>query len=141
MVMVLAACGQSPPPRGTLPDAATVIPEPQACAVLVGESLGVAVEDVIANTGADGVLQSGDLLVSVDGEAVTSATVLREIVERAPLDWLIDGGQAVSDLAQNLGGSGEPGQSLGERLEEIARSLGDRLLDELRDRLGNLFGG
>lgn len=80
MVMVLAACGQSPPPRQPLPDAATVIPEPQDCAVLVGESLGVAVEDVIANTGADGVLQSGDLLVSVDGEPVTSATVLREIL-------------------------------------------------------------
>ena len=80
MIMVLAACGQAPPPRETLPDAASVIPEPQACAVLVGESLGVAIEDVIANTGADGVLQSGDLLVSVDGEAVTSATVLREIL-------------------------------------------------------------
>ena len=80
VVTVLAACGQTPPPRETLPDAATIIPEPEACAVLVGESVGVAIEDVIANSGADGVLQSGDLLVSVDGEAVTSATVLREIL-------------------------------------------------------------
>ncbi|MGH9892708.1 MAG: PDZ domain-containing protein, partial [bacterium] len=80
LALVLAACGQTPPPRETLPDAATVVPEPQACAVLVGESQGVAIEDVLADTGADGALQSGDLLVSVDGEAVTSATVLREIL-------------------------------------------------------------
>ncbi|MGH8959414.1 MAG: PDZ domain-containing protein [Acidimicrobiia bacterium] len=80
LVLVLAACGQAPPTRETLPDAATVVPEPQTCAVLVGESLGVAIEDVIPDSGADGVLQSGDVLVSVDGEAVTSATVLREIL-------------------------------------------------------------
>ena len=57
-----------------------MVPEPQACVVLVGESLGVAIEDVIADSGADGVLLTGDLLVSVDGEEVTSATVLREIL-------------------------------------------------------------
>ena len=57
-----------------------MVPEPQTCVVLIGESLGVAIEDVIAETAADGVLQSGDVLVSVDGEEVTSATVLREIL-------------------------------------------------------------
>lgn len=80
VVLVLVACGQAPPSRETLPDAATVVPEPQACALLVGDSLGVAIEDVIADSGADGVLESGDLLVSVDGKDVTSATVLREIL-------------------------------------------------------------
>jgi hypothetical protein len=80
LVFLLAACGQQPPPRETLPDAASVVPEAQTCVVLVGESLGVAVEDVIADTAADGILQSGDVLVSVDGEEVTSATVLREIL-------------------------------------------------------------
>jgi hypothetical protein len=80
LVLVLAACGQAPPPRETLPEAEVVVPEPQTCVVLIGESLGVAIEDVIAETAADGVLQSGDVLVSVDGEEVTSATVLREIL-------------------------------------------------------------
>ena len=57
-----------------------MVPEPQSCVVLVGESLGVAIEDVIADTAADGVLLTGDVLVSVDGEEVTSAMVLREIL-------------------------------------------------------------
>lgn len=57
-----------------------MVPEPQTCVVLIGESLGVAIEDVIVDSAADGVLLSGDVLVSVDGEEVTSATVLREIL-------------------------------------------------------------
>jgi PDZ domain len=80
LVLVLAACGQAPPPRETLPEAEIVVPEPQICVVLIGESLGVAIEDVIADTAADGLLLSGDVLVSVDGEEVTSAAVLREIL-------------------------------------------------------------
>jgi hypothetical protein len=80
LVLVLVACGQAPPPRDTLPEAEIVVPEPQTCVVLIGESLGVAIEDVIADTAADGVLLSGDVLVSVDGEEVTSAMVLREIL-------------------------------------------------------------
>ena len=57
-----------------------MVPEPQSCVVLIGESLGVAIEEVVADSAADGVLLSGDVLVSVDGEEVTSAMVLREIL-------------------------------------------------------------
>jgi hypothetical protein len=80
LVLILAGCGQAPPPRETLPEAEIVVPEPQTCVVLIGESLGVAIEDVIVDSAADGVLLSGDVLVSVDGEEVTSASVLREIL-------------------------------------------------------------
>ncbi|HJQ95488.1 MAG TPA: PDZ domain-containing protein [Acidimicrobiia bacterium] len=80
LVLVLAGCGQAAPPRGTLPEAEIVVPEPQSCVVLIGESLGVAIEEVVADSAADGVLLSGDVLVSVDGEEVTSAMVLREIL-------------------------------------------------------------
>ncbi|HEY3427353.1 MAG TPA: PDZ domain-containing protein [Acidimicrobiia bacterium] len=80
LVLILAGCGQAPPPRETLPEAEIVVPEAQSCVVLIGESLGVAIEDVIVDSAADGVLLSGDVLVSVDGEEVTSAMVLREIL-------------------------------------------------------------
>ena len=98
-------------------------------------------DETIEQAVRSGLLRAVDDAEARDSLGGVTATILREIIERAPLDWLIDGGQAVSGLMQDLGGSGESGQSLGERLEELARSLGDRLVDELRDRLGNLFGG
>lgn len=80
VVGLVLACGQTPPPRDTLPDAGSVVAEPVACSFLVGESLGVSIDDVISDTGAAGVLESGDVLVSVDGDVVQDATTLREIL-------------------------------------------------------------
>jgi len=77
----LTACvSQSAPDRTPLPNAAEVVAEPAQCQLLVGEGQGVRIEDVIADTGADGVLQVGDIVVSVDGQAVASATDLRRIL-------------------------------------------------------------
>ena len=81
VLVVLTACvGQSPPERTPLPDAATIIPEPEECQLLVGEGQGVRIEEIIAESGADGVLEVGDLLVSVNDQAVASATDLRQIL-------------------------------------------------------------
>lgn len=78
---LIAACaGQEPPPREPLPDAATAIPEPQACSFLVGEGTGVNVDDVIAESGAEGVLEVGDRLVSIDGNVINNADELRSVL-------------------------------------------------------------
>lgn len=81
MLLLTAACaGQEPPPREPLPDAALVVPEPQSCSFLVGEGTGVNIDDVIAESGADGVLQIGDRLISVDGTVIGNADELRAVV-------------------------------------------------------------
>lgn len=78
---LLAACtGQEPPPREPLPDAGLVIPEPQACSFLVGEGTGVNIDDVIAESGAEGVLEIGDRLVSIDGTIINNADELRAVL-------------------------------------------------------------
>ena len=77
----LTACGsQVPPERTPLPDAASLIPEPEECQFQIGPGQGVRIETIIADTGADGVLQVGDLLVSVNDQAITSANELRQVL-------------------------------------------------------------
>jgi len=82
-VVLLAACaGQEPPPRTPLPDAAQVVPLPVSCGFQVGEGLGVNIDDVIPDSGADGVLVVGDLLVAVNGEGIANADQLRAALGR-----------------------------------------------------------
>jgi hypothetical protein len=88
------------PTREPLPDAAAVIPEPQSCAFLVGEGRGVSVEDVINDSGADGVLEIGDLLVGINGAQILNADQLRaalseqQVGDRVAVD-VIRGGEEV----------------------------------------------
>jgi PDZ domain len=78
-VLLFVACaGQEPPARSPLPDAAEVVPLPQKCGFHVGEGLGVNIDDVIADSGADGVLVVGDLLVALNGQSIANADQLRE---------------------------------------------------------------
>ena len=79
--LLLAACiGQTSPDRTPLPDAASIIPEPEECQFLIGAGQGVLIEDIVAESGADGVLQIGDVLVSVNDQAVASAGELRQLL-------------------------------------------------------------
>ncbi len=79
----MAGCaGQAPPPRSPLPDVAQVVPEPQTCGFQVGEGRGVNVDDIIADSGADGILVVGDLLVAVNGQRIANADQLREALGR-----------------------------------------------------------
>jgi hypothetical protein len=48
----------------------------------VGEGLGVNIDDVIPDSGADGVLVIGDRLVAVNGEGIANADQLREALGR-----------------------------------------------------------
>lgn len=82
-VLLIAACaGQEPPLRSPLPDAAQVVPVPETCGFQVGEGRGVNIDDVIADSGADGVLVVGDLLIGVNGQSIANADQLREALGR-----------------------------------------------------------
>lgn len=79
----MAACaGQAPPSRSPLPDIGQVVPEPQTCGFQVGEGRGVSIDDIIADSGADGFLVVGDLLVAVNGQRIANADQLREALGR-----------------------------------------------------------
>jgi hypothetical protein len=80
MLALTSCAGQSPPPRTPLPEAASVVPEPQECHFLVGPGQGVRVEDIIADSGADGVLEIGDVLTAVNNQVVASVADLRAIL-------------------------------------------------------------
>jgi hypothetical protein len=74
----LSACaGQAPPPRAALPNVAEVVEEALPCGFLLGNGQGVSIEEVVVGGAADGVLESGDLLVGLDGADVSNADQLR----------------------------------------------------------------
>ena len=78
LLLVTACAGQESPDRTPLPDAAQVVPLPETCGFQVGEGQGVNVDDIIADSGADGVLVIGDLLIGVNGQDITNADQLRD---------------------------------------------------------------
>lgn len=78
MAMTLASClAQVAPPRSSLPPVESLVDPPVPCQLVVGEGLGVSVDDVIAGSGAEGILVKGDLLVEIDGVAIHDADQLR----------------------------------------------------------------
>jgi hypothetical protein len=99
---LIAGCaGQQAPRRDPLPDAESVIPEPQACSFLVGEGTGVNIDDVIAQSGAEGVLEIGDRLIGIDETDIKNADELRAVLgERSVGDsvqvTVVRGGDEVS---------------------------------------------
>ena len=103
LLLLVAAClGQEPPARAPLPDAEEVVPLPQTCSFQIGEGRGVNIDDIIADSGADGVLVAGDLLVALNGEAITNADQLREALGRQHVGDTISvdvirGGEQVSE--------------------------------------------
>ena len=80
LVLVSACTGQTPPSRQPLPSVGEVVEEALPCGFLLGEGLGVSIEDVISGGAADGVLESGDLLVGLDGATVANADQLRAVL-------------------------------------------------------------
>ena len=103
VLLLVAACvGQESPARTPLPDAAEVVPLPETCGFQVGEGQGVNIDDVIADSGADGVLVVGDLLVAVNGQSIANADQLRaalgdhQVGDTVSVD-VIRGGEPVSE--------------------------------------------
>jgi len=78
LIGLLAACsGQTPPTRDSLPDVDVVVPLSLPCGFLLGDGLGVSIEDVISGGASEGRLETGDLLVGLDGADVSNAEQLR----------------------------------------------------------------
>lgn len=78
LIGLLAACsGQTPPTRDSLPDVGVVVPVALPCGFLLGEGLGVSIEDVISGGASEGKLEAGDLLVGLNGAEVMNAEQLR----------------------------------------------------------------
>ena len=102
MLLIAACVGQESPVRTPLPDAAEVVPLPEACGFQVGEGQGVSIDDIIADSGADGVLVVGDLLVGVNGQGIANADQLRaalgdqQVGDKVSVD-VIRGGEPVSE--------------------------------------------
>jgi PDZ domain-containing protein len=101
-LLVAGCAGQEPPARSPLPDAAQVVPLPETCGFQVGEGQGVNIDDIIADSGADGVLVVGDLLVAMNGHSIANADELRdalrdqEVGDTVSVD-VIRGGEQVSN--------------------------------------------
>lgn len=101
-LLVAGCAGQEPPARSPLPDAAQVVPLPETCGFQVGDGQGVNIDDIIADSGADGVLVVGDLLVAMNGHSIANADELRdalgdqEVGDTVSVD-VIRGGEQVSN--------------------------------------------
>lgn len=126
----LAACaGQQPPERSALPEVAAVVDAARSCVFLAGEGTGVRVDEVVAGSAADGVLQPGDLLVGLDGRNVAStADVFRllsgkEVGDRLELEVERDGAlrEAVLTLTANPDDPSRPriGIAIVTRFDEV----------------------
>lgn len=80
ILLLVSACAAQPPDRSPLPDLAGVLPEPLGCQLGVGDTLGVSVTNVIADTPAVGVFEENDLIVEVDGQALSDVTQLFDVM-------------------------------------------------------------
>lgn len=68
---------------------AAIVEPPEPCSLLVGEGLGVDVKEVVAGSPADGNLEVGDRMVTLDGRDLTTVEDLFAVMEsKAPGDRL-----------------------------------------------------
>jgi PDZ domain len=94
----------APPERGTLPDVGEVLEKPVACSFLVGPPQGVSVAEVLDDTGADGILEAGDVIISLNGAETASQDDLRDaLAEEAVgnsihLELVRDGSETTVDM-------------------------------------------
>lgn len=103
--LTLVACtGQDPPPRAPLPDVATAVAPAVPCAFLVGEGQGIEVSEVRSGAPADGRLLPGDVVIEVDGAAITTGADLlavmaeKSVGDRIVLEVVREGDQSTVDL-------------------------------------------
>jgi hypothetical protein len=88
--LLVGACTATPPDRGTLPDVEEALDPPVACSFLVGPPLGVSVSEVLEDTGADGVLEAGDVIVGINGIETTDSDHLRDALSEQAVGDAID---------------------------------------------------
>jgi hypothetical protein len=94
----------APPERDPLPDVGEVLEPPVACSFLVGPPQGVAVAEVLDDTGADGVLEPGDVITSLNGNETADQDDLRDALaeesvgDSIHLELVRDGTETTADM-------------------------------------------
>ena len=120
LALLTAACvAQRPPERSPLPDVEEAVAPARPCAFAVGPGRGVEIREVFDGTAADGTLEPGDRIVSVDGTEVTTAVDLRRVLStRRPgdaitIEVLRDGDALTIPLVLGSGPGDEPRPFIG----------------------------
>jgi hypothetical protein len=90
IAVLVGACATAPPQRGTLPDVEEALDPPVACSFLVGSPQGVSVSEVLEDTGAEGVLEAGDVIVTVDGVETSDSDDLRRALSEQAVGDSVD---------------------------------------------------
>jgi len=90
IVALISACASTPPNRGTLPDVEEALEPPVACSFFIGPPQGVSVSEVLEDTGAEGVLEAGDVIVAVDGMETVDSDDLRDALSEQAVGDSID---------------------------------------------------
>lgn len=102
--VLLGACMTAPPERDPLPDVGEVLEPPVACSFLVGPPQGVAVAEVLEGTGAEGALEAGDVITSLNGAETASQDDLRDALaeesvgDSIHLELVRDGTETAADM-------------------------------------------
>jgi PDZ domain len=98
VLLLLSACAaQVAPERTPLPRVGEVVAAPDTCHFEIGLGLGAGVVSITSGSAADGVLQSEDVVVALDGTAIRTITALRNAVqqrqagEQVSLDFIRNG--------------------------------------------------
>jgi len=107
VAVLVGACATAPPDRGTLPDVGEVLEAPIACSFFVGPPQGVSVSEVLEGTGADGVLEAGDVILAVNGLETVDSDDLRQALSQQsvgdPVDLEVRRGGSVESAELILG--------------------------------------
>jgi hypothetical protein len=87
MALVVSACVAEPPERASLPDVAEVLPKAQGCVLSIGDPRGVVIDTVVTGSAADGLLRTGDIILSIDDvETLTAGELTSLMADRSPGD-------------------------------------------------------
>ena len=108
LALITSAClAQRPPERAALPDVATAVTTPPSCALIAGPAAGVHVQDVSPGPASFGILEPGDVLVTLDGAPLNSTDdLLARLSEKSPGDAVTLGtrrGEDRLELSVTLG--------------------------------------
>lgn len=80
LFLLLGACAAQPPERAPLPDVEEVLPEAVGCQINVGAPNGVRVASVSDDGAAVGLLEVGDVIISINGSPTETRPVLTEVM-------------------------------------------------------------
>lgn len=82
LLLILGACAAEPPERAPLPDVEEILPEAIGCRVNIGAPTGVRVASVADAGAAEGLLEEGDVITSINGSPTETRPDLTEMMSQ-----------------------------------------------------------